>query len=269
MAASTWKDEYYVTIYELVRQGMTMAQIAGVLGVSDFCLKNWYKKKPALKEAVNRARSSSPSSIRDRSGETGTGEKFFEYVYRRLPPELRELWNELCEAERADNPEIAVEALLENQGERTLQHLWIHALVAGNFNVSEACRRVNVTQKQVDQWKKEDTRFLELVEQVITMKKDYAEGCLFDLLRAGDAGATIFVNRTLNRDRGYDPKVTVVHEGSVLHQHVDVSALPLDLETKRKMLEAIRNSRELPPGETRVIELEAHQAEDDDDEYDD
>jgi transposase len=235
-----WDDSHYVKVYEMARSGMTKNEISKALGVDRETWSKWVKIRPALAEALRRGHSP--------SGEQ-SGEKFFEYVYKRLPRHLQRVWAALEVYEEEGAAEEMIESLFEDRGVRARQHLWVHALVASNFNASEACRRVNVTRNTLEGWVQHDPGFAELIDHLHQMKKDFAEGCLFGLLARGDTAATIFANRTLNRDRGYDPKVTVVHEGLVGHLHtkVDVDELAgFSRAEKRAILEKLRGPAQLP-----------------------
>lgn len=238
MPTVKWKDEYYVEVFDLARKGLNKNEIAEALGVSPTTLQQWYKDRPALKRAVDKAR---------KEAEKGPdpGPSFDEHVAGRLSPELRDLWNEITLAEKEPNPERLLESLLARHGQRTRQHLWFHALVMGGFNPSEANRRVGIHESTLKKWKREDPDFLQLVEQVVEIKKNFVEGGLMKLVAAGDSAATIFASRTLNRDRGYDPKVTIVHEGTILTAKIDLDKLlaKMPVEARRATLKALEESR--------------------------
>jgi hypothetical protein len=252
-----WSDLYIVRIYELARSGLSMKETAAALGVQYETLRGWYRGKPAVRDAVERARAGRAP------GGTGGAERFFEYVYRRLPPDLQDLWDQIEEADKEPNPVRRLESLMADRGVRARQHLWMHAFVSSCFNTSEACRKLNVTVDVVDAWKK-DPAFLRLIGQVMEMKKDFVEGGLLTLIADGDTQATIFAARTLLRERGYDPKVTVVHQGGVLHGHVDIDDLALDADTKRKMLAAMRNGNAPPPAALEPARRVTVEADDED-----
>jgi hypothetical protein len=242
MPVEKWKDEYYTTVYELVRGGCTMAQVADALKVCPLTIKNWYKARPALKEAVQRA----TAARRAAEAKPADQPTFREYCYQRLPADLQELMRQLEQAEREPNPERAIELLLADHGERTRQLLFVHVLAtSARWNVAEALRKVGEPRSTFIRWSERDPNFQDLLLAIRDMKKDYLEGAYFGLVAAGDSAAILFGMRTLNADRGYSQKVTVQHqhEGSVLHAHVDVAKLDVDVDTKRKMLQAIREQR--------------------------
>lgn len=266
MPRYAWKDEYYVRIFELSRQGMSSNSIADALGISRTTFKEWKKTRPAVLDALKRGRTT-PSQGK------GSTETFLDYVYGRLPSHLKELWDQMKAYEKEENGEKKLEALLENQGKRTRQHLFIHALVSSNFNASEACRRVNITKACYEKWIRTDPLFLQLVEEIPWHKKNFFEGALIGLVAQGDSAATVFAAKTQLRDRGYDPKKVIEHRGMIGHAHFDIQSLKLPLEVRRTLLEAIENEERsqqlaLPAGDTTdtdVQEAEVVEVNDEDD----
>jgi hypothetical protein len=264
-----WDDRHYVKCYLLARQGMTDTQIAGALHVDKITFYKWRDSNPALQDALAQARTE----------EAGAG-SFSEYVHGRLPEHLRPIWTEIMEIDQCKDESVyarrqRLEKMLEGKGRRVQQHLWLHALVNSNFNKFEACRKTGISRGTVQNWVKDDVNFMELVEQVVEMKKDFVEGCLFGLIGQGDAAATIFASRTLNRDRGYDPKITVVHKGKVkLAGGLDLNKVigQLPLKMKRAFLDAIREAkngdtpRQLPPRVVTSNSSNSSNSEDSDDE---
>lgn len=248
MARTTFKNEYYVRIYEMSRQGMRTRAMAAALGVSTTTLKSWRKDDTAVSDAISKGRSSlTPTG-------SSTGQTFFEYVYKRLPEHLQQLWTEMKACEGEENDQKRLESLLHNQSLRTRQHLFVHALVSSNFNASEACRRICVPRTTFESWCKSDSDFVELMDQIQVMKKDFVEGCLMSQVAAGDVTCTVFANKTLNRDRGYDNKVSVEHTGSILHGVLDLNSLKLPVEVMRVIAEAIQKQQD--PETPRLVEAE-------------
>lgn len=256
-----WSDIYYVRIYRLARQGFSDTQIGKTLGVDKVTFYRWRDSNPAVQDALAQARTE----------EDGAG-NLAEYVHGRLPPSLQELWAEIMEVDQLKDDSVymrrkRVEKLLADKGRRVKQQLWLHALVHSNFNKFDACRKVNVSRGTVQNWIKGDPKFMELMDAVIEMKKDFAEGCLFGLVGQGDVTATVFVNRTLNRDRGYDPKITIVNEGTVKHAHYDINKIvdSLPTDAKRAFLAAMQTAnsdpKALPPRKVEVRQI--HDGEDD------
>lgn len=102
---------------------------------------------------------------------------------------------------------------------------------------------VNMSRELWESWQRRDPEFVRMLDHLHQIKKDWAEGKMMQRVALGDTAATIFVNRTLNADRGYNPKVIVEHQGGVMHAHVDIENLELDVDTKRKLLAAVRKQQ--------------------------
>lgn len=228
---SKWKDEYYVKIYDLVRQGYTRTEVAKVLGITLPTLDRWRKERPALQDAIKRAKESmKPTQVKT---------DLFEYIYNHLPPKVQEVWDKLESFD--DEPNILRRSdLLRQQPEKIKQHLFIHTLIASTFNINEACRKVQVSKMTYDRWMITDPNFGRLVEEVLWHKKNFYEAALTGLVSQGDTSAIIFANRTMNRDRGYDQRVDHHHTGAIVHGTVDLDNMNIPLETKRQLLVAAR-----------------------------
>lgn len=229
---SKWEPLHVVRGYKLAKAGLSRAKIAEALGVDYRALQRWCQEShPEMEEAIQMGR--------DESG--GDAPTFKEYVYKNLSPELRPLWEELEKIETEGNPLEKLDRLFENSGKVARQHLFVHALVCSNFNPSEACRRVGIAKQVVDEWIK-DPHFAALINEVHYHKKNFCEAALFDLMRGGDSAATIFANKTLNRDRGYADRTTidVNVSGQIAVNVIDVAQLGLPVEVMRVVLDAIR-----------------------------
>lgn len=251
---SKFKEEYAIQAYELARAGMSDKKISKMLDVDYSIFKKWKRRHPILAEAVKRGK--------DVNGQLN-GDGIKDYIYNRLSPELQRLWEKINACEDIPNGIRRIEELLRDQGKRARQHLFVHALIAGNFSVSEACRKVNISRKTFEKWKIFDPYFQELVDEIHWHKKNYLEGALFAKVKEGDTTAIIFANRTFNRDRGYNDKVemSVEHKGEVSHM-VSIDSLELPIEVRRQMLEAIRKKRAIEV-EHKPAQIE-HKQEDDD-----
>jgi hypothetical protein len=234
-AKTKWKDEFYVTVYSLAKSGMSEARIAKSLGVSTVTLSNWKKKKPALRDAIKRGKSTDKAL---------TTKSFNDYVYQKLPEKLMKIWDEIQSLESQTNGIQKIETLLATNGKRARQHIFLHALVTSNFNVSRACSVCNIPRRTFENWVTEEPDFSELMNEINIHKKNFFEASLVGLVARGDSAATIFVNRTFNRDRGYNEKVDVNVVGKVEHEHVHahiaIDELELNLETRTEILKAIR-----------------------------
>ena len=225
--------------YELAKTGLNDQDIAKSLGISRPTLNAWRKKRKVLDKAIREGR----KVIME-----GGAASFQDYVHQQLPEKLKSYWDALCALDKDGKLSAEdIEAVLQDAGLRGRQNLWLHALIHSNFNPSDACRKVNVSRKTVSHWLN-DRHFRELFQEIQWHKKNFFEGALIGLVASGDTSATIFVNKTVNRDRGYGERIKIDHE----HQHkVEVVSMQqildkVDLETKKKMLAAMRDVQERP-----------------------
>ena len=258
-----WDDRMYVTIYELVKEGHKMKEVAEILGVGIQTLQKWVKENEALKEAVAKAKAMRKSVAKS--------ETFMEYIYKTLSPKVQDIWDKLMEFDETDNTIRRMDILIK-QPEKIRQQLFIHALVCSRFDPTEACRRTGITKHMYETWCITDPGFARLVEEVMWHKKNFFESALVRLVEEGNTSATIFANKTINRDRGYDQRSEVHHSGAVLHGQVDIETLNLPREAKRELLKAMRLqlAMQLEEDERHLVvidhpPIERKEEEDDDD----
>jgi hypothetical protein len=267
-----WKEEFYVTCYELARTGMADKAIAKAIGCSFQGLSRWKNRRPALAEAIERGRrqyAARHGEAGDKGGADSQG-TFRAYVYDRLPGHLKRLWEEINACEDEDNGVLRLEALLSKAGQRARQHLFFYALVHNNFNASAACRTVNIPKKTLESWIHDDPSFAELMDEIHWHKKNMIQGALFDRIESGDVSAIIFASRTINRDWGYNEKVDINANVKVEHNHnlVDVDKLPLAM---RKLLLEHLQSGGSPEDfkQLTAIDVDSQEVDDDDDDAED
>ena len=249
---TVYRPVYAVDIYACLRDGMRIVATAEALGTTYTTLLKWKEKYPEVRHAVEKGKE---------AGERNKTEDLREFIAGRLPDHLREVYEEL---EKVDDPDPStnIEQIVRDGGKRMRQQLFLHALFCNNFNPSAARRMVSVTKKEFDSWRDNDLDFMELVEEVMTAKKDFVEGKLMELVRMNDVSAVIFANKTLNRDRGYDPRLTVEHKGTVSHVHASLEKVfdRLSVDTQREVVAALEAYREdvrtATPRVVKVIEEE-------------
>lgn len=238
----TWNNTYYWRCYRLALEGMSDVQIAALLGVSPGVFAAWKKKRPSLVAGLNEAREEKKALKNNLSG----------YIFDRLSPDSRVVWDRLVTAWEEEDPaarERKLHQVLDGQEDATMKHLFLHALVADNFRISEAMKKVGVTQRQVKKWAASDPEFMSAIDEIEYHKKNFFEGKLIDLVDRGEPAAILMVNRTYNADRGYSSKQVIEHQGSVEHKHtgqvsIDAIAqyLPLDvLEVIHRAVQAVRS----------------------------
>jgi len=230
-------------VYALALDGLTDQQISDALGLSPNLFSYWKKNKPEVAYALQKARGS-------KSTQKVT---FTEYVYRRLSPELQTLWDqiELWKDHPSGNDRVA--ELLDTQPDRIKQSLFLHALLTSNFNSSAALKTVNVSYSTLRRWQDEDPNFVRICDEIAYHKKNFFESKLVQLVRQGSEAATIFANKTLNKDRGYSEKVQIDHTGNVnvnVGVTISVDQLKLPLEVRKTILSALREAKQAIPTES-------------------
>jgi len=235
MAGNKFSAEFYVTAYELARDGLSEHRIAAAIGVTQPTFRKWCRRRPALANAVERGR-----AVR------GGGNKplFHQYVYDHLPQHLRNLWDEINACDELENGVERVEALLVDQGIRARQHLFLYALTQSMFNVSQSLKKLNISYSTFKEWVRRDPLFAELMDEIHWYKENFFEQAFIGRVAAGDTQAIIHAVKTKCRDRGYNEKIEIEHTGTVEQRHtVSILDLDLDVGTRRKVLEAMRAKR--------------------------
>lgn len=226
-----YRTKYIVDIYAMAREGTNEKTIAKTLGVSQAGFIGWKRRRKLVRYALRKAK-------KDR--ENTDKLSFSEYVAGKLPARLKPTWEKLTEYSNETNGYVKAQHLLKEKSTKTRQEILIYAILISGFNVSKALRKVSIPQSTYMGWLENDPDFVELIREVEYMKKDFFEEGLLKLIKAGDSPATIFANRTKNRDRGYGEVVE-----NRLNATLDVRTLPicqlnLPPETLRVLLDAMK-----------------------------
>ncbi len=225
--------EYILEFYDAQVRGLDLQTTAQLLDVSLKKLKRQLDQYPSLQKARAKAKSKKQ-----------TAATFTAYVFGRLSPEAQECWTSIQFWESEEMAQSPVEALLRPKPVRLKQELFVHALVKANWNRSEACRMIGVDLTTLHDWES-DPGFAGLLAELNFHKKNFFEGALVKLVADGNPAAVIHVNKTINADRGYNDKLVVQHTGRVeMGRGIDIDALDLDIDTRRKILDAIRRQKE-------------------------
>jgi len=238
MAKTVWKNDKIIKTYELAKSGLNERKIAAALGISFATFVVWEKKKPVFKMALEMGRKAYKKP-------DGSVFSFRDYVYGRMSNSVRVLWDKINKCDRAKNGTERIEAILSKRGVRVRQQLFIYAWTSSNFSISNALRKVNLSRQAFEGWKK-DPDFCELINELEWHKGNFFEDHLCKLIAGGDSGATLFANRTYNRGRGYNDKVDVNMElkGEIMSNVVNVDSLELPVETRKKILTAMRQKKQ-------------------------
>lgn len=230
MAKSPYKPEYAIEAYILASKGVSNELIAKTLGVSRITFLAWQKKKFLLRYALKKAKEKTLPNNELTSVK--------EFIVGHLPKDLKKVWNDIVFWQDHLEGTEKVSALLANMGKRQRQSLWLHAYMANSFNASKANQFCQVNKDILDGWRK-DPMFAKLIDELKWQQKNYYESALVDLVAKGDAYAITFVNRTVNRDRGYGDKLEVEVSGTIQHNHtIDISKLNLSLSCRKEILAA-------------------------------
>lgn len=232
-----FKPEMLFTIYEMAKVGSSPTKIADVLGVRRQTMMDWVMNRPEVTAAFEQAKTRRLKSA----------QSFQQYVYDRLSPKLRDVWDEIRSFEGERNAQKRVEKILRTKGIRVRQHLFVHSLIHSNFNPSEACRMVNISKSTLEAWVRNDPDFCELLDEINWHKGNYFEGKLVGLVEAGVPSAIIFANRTFNRKRGYGNTLEVnTNIVNNTHVVVDIDSLDLPIAVRKAMLDKIRAAKQMP-----------------------
>lgn len=239
MSDAKWDDHNYIKAYDLAKSGFSKMKIAKALGVSWPTFRKWMKKRPALRNAILNA---------SKSREVSQSGEFQDYIFRRLPDNLQKLWNKI---HLANHPKKRasieyIEELLKDQGKQTRQRLFLHAFAKYNFNMTEACRSLNLKPKTVENWISRDAGFHEIMQEMEKAKDDLYEGAFVQLVKNLDPGTVRMAAETRLAHRGYARKVNIKHEGEVGHkvEVVPVEELGLSADEMEKLLVKMRERKQ-------------------------
>lgn len=223
--------EFILDWYDAWLRTDNMGKVVEALNISSSnVLCAWMKRYPELKKAKELAES-----------RRGSRDTFSGYIFKHLSKDAQGVWDQIKFWDECKSFE-KIEVILSGKTKRIRQELFIHALVSSSFDVSEALRMVAITRETFEHWRESDLEFRQLVEEIQWHKKNFFEHALMDLVELRHPSAVMFVNRTINADRGYSEKLEVNHSGSV-QQDISIDDLDLDIETRKKILEALRIKR--------------------------
>lgn len=247
MARPTWNGEvstrFLLDFYDACLREDCLKKIAACMEMGPRNLRIKVEKSKALQLAKKLAEE-----------RRGSRDSLADYVYGHLSEDSKDVWNKLefwQENEKGCTRQ-QIEAVFLGKKKQVRQEVFLHALVRSGFNCSEACHMVGITRFTLNAWRQEDA-FRRLVDEIQWHKKNFFEHALMDLVEQRHPGAVIFVNRTVNQDRGYGERVTVDHTG--LDREFSVEDLDLDLDTRKKILEAIRKRHaQIPPPPLQIAD---------------
>ena len=254
MALTKFSPDCIWMAYKYASEGCKNQEIAKLLGGLDkntFC--KWQNKREGFKNAIMEGR-----AAYKKAKNAPPSENLTDFIYGKLPEHLREIWNHMEKAYKKD-PSLSiteVDELVQDSNSEAKQMLFFHAWYNCDFSVQRAKAMVNVTKKIWDSWQK-DPDFLQLFDEMVVIKKDFFESKLVNLVKKGSASATVAANESFNSEL-YGKKQRLEVEGTVQHQHshlIDLGSLPLPLEIKKQVLEAVREQKAIEDGESIPIDI--------------
>lgn len=225
-----------IDIYSMARDGYNDKIIAKALGVTPaaFCL--WKKKYKSVQYAFKKA---------EKDKKSIDNMDWTEYIKNRIPDHLKSLWNEISQYDSNASGYEMAQQLLHRKSRRIRQDLLCHAILACNFNLTKALRKVGVARCTFVKWMENDPEFVELLNEVREIKQDLFEEGLIRLVRAGDSPAIIFANRTVNRKRGYGEHVSTSFEANINVTSLPLHELDLAPEILRALMEAMNKRKQI------------------------
>lgn len=166
---------------------------------------------------------------------------FGNYVFKHLSDDAKETWEKLKFWVDHQDGAQQIRQIVEGKAKRIRQELFIHALVSTHYDMSRALMMTGLPKTALDNWRS-DLHFAQLFDEIQWHKKNFFEKAMMDLVADRNPLATVWVNKTVNADRGYSEKIQVQHVGKDLG--FSFEDLDLDIDTRRKVLEAIRRRQE-------------------------
>lgn len=240
-----------VQIYRFARLGMQQDDIAEAVGVDRSTFGRWKKINPDVGIVLKWAHQD--------QADKETWQKF---VYDRLSPDVRTVWDRITSYEGDEKNGIAkIEALLEDHGKHMRQELFLYALVHSNFSASKACSKVNISRHTMDDWIEKDPAFADLIKEIEWHKDNFFEEAFISLVAVREPSVVLHAAKSRLDSRGYSARQKVDVSGSIDHTHslIDLSELNLTQEVKQAILQAMREREERIEREknTKLIPVEA------------
>lgn len=216
--------EFIITFYHEYLMERNWAKVCAALEMKPTQLLRLIEKYPELQQAKALAESNRHRPIMSN------------YIMRNLSPQARQTWTKLTTVDSQEE----IDALFKGRPERLRQELFCHAILHTGYDYSKACQMVGIDYRKMQSWKS-DLDFCQMLEEIKWHKKNFFEKGVLNLVAEGHPGAIIFVNRTVNRDRGYAEEVPDAEIKDQLDYGLD--ELELDLPTMKKVLEAIEKKK--------------------------
>jgi hypothetical protein len=227
---TAFKSKYVIDIYAMALDGANDKTIAKALGVTPAGFVGWKRTRKSVQYALKRAKKDKAKS---------TNLNWSEYIRGRLPIRLQKIWDDITQYEKDPSGYGKIEKLINGKSKRVRQQLLVYALLISGFNLSKALRKVAIPRNTFLHWAENDPDFVDLLTEIEQVKKDFFEEGLIRLIKSGDSPATIFANRTVNRDRGYNDVLETRVSGTVDVRAITINELDLSPDVLRAILNAV------------------------------
>ena len=142
---------------------------------------------------------------------------------------------------------------MDKRSKKARQRTWLEAFKANLFNVTEACKKVEIDRSTYYRWLENDPDFVQAVQDAREEKIDFIEDQLLERISSGDTTAIIFALKTLAKHRGYVERQEIVGPVTTSLAPIDVKILLQNPEI-RVALETISN--ELNDGSKDIKRIE-------------
>ena len=217
---------FVLTFYDAYVREKNLARVSRVFEMTPQRLLELVEKHPELQQARDMA-------------DANRGQQILgQYAIQFLSPEARKTWDQIVNLDDFN----AIKQVFSGKGIKLKQQIFCQALLHTGFNSSRACHMSGITFRELQNWKA-DFDFNQMLEDIQFHKKNFFEGALTQLVEERHPAAVMFVNRTINADRGYGEKIQIEETGGG-HSQWDLSDLDLDLVTMKKVLAAIDAHKE-------------------------
>lgn len=108
---------------------------------------------------------------------------------------------------------------------KSKQKIWLEAFKANLFNVTEACKKIEIDRSTYYRWLENDPDFAQAAQDAREEKIDFIEDQLLERIASGDTTAIIFALKTLAKHRGYVERQEIVGPVNTPLPPIDVKIL--------------------------------------------
>jgi hypothetical protein len=141
---------------------------------------------------------------------------------------------------------------MDKKSKRARQRTWVEAYKANLFNVTEACKKIEIDRSTYYRWLENDPDFAQAVQDAREEKIDFIEDQLLERISSGDTTAIIFALKTLAKHRGYVERQEIVGPVTPILPSIDIKILLQNPEI-RVALETISNELSDGSKDTKCI----------------